>query len=250
MLLIPAIDLRNGRCVRLLQGRFDQETVYSEDPEGTAWRWRQAGARLLHVVDLDAAAGKTPGNGDVVARIIRAAGISVQVGGGLRDAEKIRRLLAQGAERAILGTAACDAKFLSAVCREHPGRIFVGIDALEGQVAVQGWTRRTEISAVELGRLAEDCGAAGIVFTDIRRDGTRSGPNLAATRFLAEAVSIPVIASGGVGSLDHLRSLRSLEEVGVVGVICGQALYSGAIDFGEAVAVLEGERKKPSGGRA
>ncbi|MEJ5357682.1 MAG: 1-(5-phosphoribosyl)-5-[(5-phosphoribosylamino)methylideneamino]imidazole-4-carboxamide isomerase [Desulfobacterales bacterium] len=238
MLLIPAIDLRNGRCVRLFQGRFETETVYSEDPEGTARRWREAGARLLHVVDLDAASGKSHDNRDAVARIIRAAAIPVQVGGGLRDAESVRRLLAQGAERAILGTAACDPQLLSAVCREHPGRILVGIDALEGRVAVHGWTRQTEIPAVDLARRAEDCGAAGIVFTDIARDGTRGGPNLAATRLVAEAVSIPVIASGGVGSLDHLRALLALQEFGVVGVICGKALYSGAIDFREALAVL------------
>ncbi len=244
MLLIPAIDLRNGKCVRLFQGRFDRETVYSQDPEGTARRWAEAGARLLHVVDLDGAAGGRSGNREDVRRILGAAGIPVQVGGGLRDRESVRRILEEGAARVILGTAAAsDETLLAELCREHPGRILVGIDARDGRVAVEGWRRQTETLAVELARRAEGYGAAGIVFTDIGRDGTQAGPNLPETRRLAEAVRIPVIASGGIGTLDHLRALRALEEAGVVGVICGKALYSGAIDFREGLALLEGRQE-------
>lgn len=245
MLLIPAIDLRNGRCVRLVQGRFDRETVYSQDPEGTARRWAEAGARLLHVVDLDGAAGERTENREAVRRILAAAGIPVQVGGGLRDRDSVRRMLEEGAARVILGTvAAGDDKLLAQLCREHPGRILVGIDARGGRVAVEGWKRQTETPAVELVRRVAGCGVAGIVFTDIGRDGTQTGPNLTETRRLAEAVGIPVIASGGIGTLDHLRALLALEEVGVTGVICGKALYSGAIDFGEALALLEGRKRE------
>ncbi len=248
MLFIPAIDLRNGRCVRLFQGRFDRETVYSQDPEATARRWAEAGARLLHVVDLDGAAGDRSANREAVRRILAAAGIPVQVGGGLRDRDTVRRMLEEGAARVILGTAAAvDEKLLAGLCRDHPGRILVGIDAREGRVAVEGWKRQTDTPAVELARRAEGCGAAGIVFTDIGRDGTQAGPNLLETRRLAEAVGIPVIASGGIGSLDHLRALLPLEEVGVTGVICGKALYNGAIDCREAIALLEGRAGGPGG---
>jgi phosphoribosylformimino-5-aminoimidazole carboxamide ribotide isomerase len=236
MLIIPAIDLKDGKCVRLLQGRFQDETVYSDDPEAVARRWADAGAELLHVVDLDAAVLGASRNRGCIDRIIQAAGIPVQVGGGMRDIPSVKACLEMGAHRAVIGTAAVlDAALLNELCRLYPQRIAVGIDARQGFVATHGWTRTTHIRAVDLGRQVQAAGAAAIIFTDIHRDGMQTGPNLAETRSLAEAVGIPVIASGGVGSLEHLRALLPLEAAGVVGVICGQALYSGALRFSEAL---------------
>jgi len=241
MWIIPAIDLKSGRCVRLKQGRMQDETVYSDDPEAVARRWAEAGAEWLHVVDLDAAVDGGAGNRDCIARIVRAAGIPVQVGGGLRDAADVERCLALGARRAIIGTAATgNPAFIEDLCRRYPERIAVGIDAREGRVATHGWTRTTDIMAVDLARSVEAAGVAAIIFTDIHRDGMQSGPNIEETRKLAEAVHVPVIASGGVGSLDHIRALLPLAASGVVGVIAGRALYSGAVDFGQARELAAG----------
>ena len=241
MWIIPAIDLKGGRCVRLKQGRMQDETVYSDDPEAVARRWTAAGAEWLHVVDLDAAVDGGAGNRDCIAGIVRSAGIPVQVGGGLRNAADVERCLALGARRAIIGTAATgDPAFIEDLCRLFPGRIAVGIDARDGRVATHGWTRTTDIMAVDLARSMEAVGVATIIFTDIHRDGMQSGPNIEETRKLAEAVHVPVIASGGVGSLDHIRALLPLEASGVVGVIAGRALYSGAVDFAEARKLAAG----------
>ena len=241
MLIIPAIDLKDGKCVRLSQGRMQDETVYSDDPEAMALRWAGAGARLLHVIDLDAAVQGRPRNQACIARIIRAAGIPVQVGGGMRDLRAVDACLEMGAFRVIVGTAAVqDMNFIRTIGRVHPGRISVGIDARQGRVATHGWTRTTSIQAVDLGRQMEDAGVAALIFTDIHRDGMQTGPNIEETRRLAEAVQIPVMASGGVGTLDHVRALLPLEAVGVVGVITGKALYSGSIRLEEALA-LSGE---------
>jgi phosphoribosylformimino-5-aminoimidazole carboxamide ribotide isomerase len=238
MLIIPAIDLKDGKCVRLLQGRMQDETVYSDDPAAVARRWAEAGARLLHVVDLDAAIQGSPRNQDCISRIIRAAGVRVQVGGGMRDIRAVDACLEMGAHRVVIGTAAAqDMSFVRDLCRVHPHRIAVGIDALQGRVATHGWTRTTDIQAVALGRQVEEAGAAAIIFTDIHRDGMQTGPNIAETRRLAESVHIPVIASGGVGTLEHLRALLPLEAVGVVGVITGKALYSGSLRFEDALAL-------------
>jgi len=239
MLIIPAIDLKDGRCVRLIQGRIQDETVYSDDPEAVARQWAEAGAQLLHVVDLDAAILGSPRNHGCIRRIIHAAGIPVQVGGGMRDIRSVDVCLEMGAQRVIIGTAAVqDMSLLHELCRLHPNRIAVGIDARQGLVATHGWTRTTDIRAADLGRQAQAAGAAAIIFTDIHRDGMQTGPNIAETRSLAEAVSIPVIASGGVGSLEHLRALLPLEAYGVVGVICGKALYSGSIQFAKALKLV------------
>lgn len=238
MLIIPAIDLKDGKCVRLTQGRMQDETVYSDDPEAMALRWAGAGARLLHVIDLDAAVQGSPRNQACIARIIRAAEIPVQVGGGMRDFRAVDACLEMGAFRVIVGTAAVeDMNFIQAIARAHPGRISVGIDARQGRVATHGWTRTTSIQAVDLGRQMEDAGVAALIFTDIHRDGMQTGPNIDETRRLAEAVHIPVMASGGVGTLDHVRALLPLEAVGVVGVITGKALYSGSIRLEEALAL-------------
>jgi phosphoribosylformimino-5-aminoimidazole carboxamide ribotide isomerase len=239
MLIIPAIDLKDGRCVRLIQGRIQDETVYSDDPEAVARRWAEAGAQLLHVVDLDAAILGSSSNQDCIRRIILAAGIPVQVGGGMRDVRSVGACLETGAHRVVIGTAAVqDVDLLHELCRLYPNRIAVGIDARQGLVATHGWTRTTDVRAVDLGRHVQAAGAAAIIFTDIHRDGMQTGPNVPETQCLAEAVSIPVIASGGVGSLEHLRSLLPLEASGVVGVICGKALYSGSIQFAEALELV------------
>ena len=238
MLIIPAIDVKNGKCVRLIQGRMQEETVYSDDPEAMALRWAGAGARLLHVVDLDAAVQGSPRNRACIARVIQAAGIPVQVGGGLRDLRAVDACFEMGAFRVIIGTAAVqETNFVRTICRVHPGRIIVGIDARQGRVATHGWTRTTDIQAVDLGRQMEDAGVAALIFTDIHRDGMQTGPNIEETRRLAEAVRIPVMASGGVGILEHVRALLPLEAVGVIGVIIGKALYSGSIRFEEALAL-------------
>jgi len=238
MLIIPAIDLKDGKCVRLIQGRMQEETVYSDDPEAVARRWAEAGARLLHVVDLDAAIQGTPRNQGCIRRIIRAAGVPVQVGGGMRDLRVVDACLAMGAHRVVIGTAAAqDMNFVRDLCRVHPDRIAVGIDARHGCVATHGWTRTTDIQAVDLGRQVEEAGAAALIFTDIHRDGMQTGPNIGETRRLAESVHIPVIASGGVGTLEHVRALLPLEALGVIGVITGKALYSGSLRFEDAMAV-------------
>jgi phosphoribosylformimino-5-aminoimidazole carboxamide ribotide isomerase len=240
MLIIPAIDVKDGKCVRLLQGRMQDETVYSDDPQAVARRWADAGARWLHVVDLDAAVHGSPRNQACIGRIIQSAGIPVQVGGGMRDVRAVAACLETGAARVIVGTAAVeDMNFVRSICRVHPGRIAVGIDARQGRVATHGWTRTTDIQAVELGRHMEDAGAAALIFTDIHRDGMQTGPNIEETRRLAEAVQIPVIASGGVGTIEHVAALLPLESAGVIGLITGRALYSGSLRFEEALALAK-----------
>jgi phosphoribosylformimino-5-aminoimidazole carboxamide ribotide isomerase len=238
MLIIPAIDLKDGKCVRLVQGRMQDETVYSHDPEAVARRWADSGAQVLHVVDLDAAVHGTLLNQARIAGIIRVAGIPVQVGGGMRDVQAVATSLESGAHRVIIGTAAIEnPAFVREVCRSFPGRIAAGIDARQGRVAIRGWTRTTETLAVDLARRLEDAGVCALIFTDIQRDGMQTGPNIEETRKLATSVHIPVIASGGVGTLAHIRSLMALEPVGVTGVITGKALYSGALRFEEALAL-------------
>ena len=238
MLIIPAIDLKDGKCVRLVQGRMQDETIYADDPAAMARRWADAGAELLHVVDLDGAVSGKPRNTQVVARILESIRIPVQVGGGVRDSQTVQAYLEQGVRRVVIGTEAIsNPPWLREVCREHPGRIAVGIDARNGRVATHGWTRTTEIEAVDLARRLQDCGIAAVIFTDIQRDGMQTGPNIEETRRLAESIRIPVIASGGVGSMEHIRRLLPLEEAGVIGVITGKALYSGAIQFAEVLAL-------------
>jgi phosphoribosylformimino-5-aminoimidazole carboxamide ribotide isomerase len=222
--------------VRLLQGRIQDETVYAHNPQAVARQWAEAGAQLLHVVDLDAAILGNSSNQDLIRQIIRHAGIPVQVGGGMRDLRSVQACLELGAHRVVVGTAAAqDLNLLRELCRLYPNRIAVGIDARNGFVATHGWTRTTNIRAADLGREVQAAGAAVIIFTDIYRDGMQTGPNIAETRNLAKAVSIPVIASGGVGRLEHLRALLPLEADGVTGVICGKAFYSGSIKFAEAL---------------
>ena len=240
MIVIPAIDIKNGKCVRLLQGRMDAETVFSDDPAAMGRRWANDGATLIHIVDLDGAVGKRPVNLDTVRKIIDQIHVPVQVGGGIRDIDTIRMYLDQGVSRVIIGTEAIkNPDLVKSACREFPGQIVVGIDAKAGKVAIEGWTKTTEVTAIDLARQFEDCGVAAINFTDIDRDGMRTGPNLLETEKLARAISIPVVASGGVSSIEDIKNLLPLAAAGVVGVITGRALYDGSLDLKAAIAVTK-----------
>lgn len=235
MIIIPAIDLRGGRCVRLLQGRFDAETVYGDNPAAMAERWQSEGAVRLHVVDLDGAADGAPRNRDAVAAILKTVRIPVQVGGGLRDVATIETYVALGADRVVLGTrAALDPPFLRDVCARFPGKVVVAIDARDGRVAIRGWLEATDRAALDVAREASAAGAASLLYTDIRRDGTQEGPNLDALAAVAAATPTPVIASGGVATAEHVRSLTRIP--GVEAAIMGQALYRGTLSLRDAMA--------------
>jgi phosphoribosylformimino-5-aminoimidazole carboxamide ribotide isomerase len=237
--LIPAIDLLEGRCVRLSQGRYDRATVYGEDPAALAARFAAHPLRRLHVVDLDGARSGRPENAAAIAAILAAAGrVPVQVGGGMRSLADVEARLALGVDRVVLGTAALrEPELVREAARRHPGRIAVGVDAREGKVAVQGWLEASDVSAADLARRFEDAGVAAIVYTDIARDGMLAGPNLAQTAALAAAVGIPVIASGGVASEDDVRRSCALAARGVAGLIVGRALYTGAVDLARALEI-------------
>ncbi len=240
MIVIPAVDLREGRCVRLREGRAEAQTVFSDDPVATAVRWRDLGAARLHVVDLDGAFAGAPRQAPLIARIVVAVAPGpVEVGGGLRDLAAISAMLETGAGWAVVGTrAALDPGFLKDACREYPGRIIVAVDAKGQRVAVKGWTEVIEDTMVDLGRRALDAGAAALLYTDVGRDGTERGPNVEDTAALARALPIPVLASGGVGSLADLVRLATV--TGVEGTVVGRALYTGAIDLPHAIASVSG----------
>src|SRR5215510_7784774 len=232
--IVPAVDIKGGRCVRLRQGRADAETVFGEDPVAMSLRWESEGARRLHVVDLDGALGGARQTA-VLRVILDRVSIPVEVGGGLRTVEDVELVLDTGARWAIVGTrAALDPAFLGQVCERFEDRIVVGIDASDGKVAVDGWTRVLDLDALALARDAAAAGAAALVYTDIARDGMENGPNLWSTEAVARAAGIPVLASGGVSSLEDIRQLTTVP--GVAGVIVGQALYSGAVDLRRALA--------------
>jgi phosphoribosylformimino-5-aminoimidazole carboxamide ribotide isomerase len=240
MLILPAIDLKGGRCVRLLRGDMNAETVYGDDPVAVGQRWVDAGARYLHVVDLDGAVSGAAVNGEVIASLCARLPIPVEVGGGVRTVERAGQLFAAGADRVIFGTAALEQpQIVAEACRRFAGRVAVGIDARNGLVAVKGWTETSDVAAVDLARRVEALGAAHVIYTDIERDGTQTGVNVSATRALAEAIGIPVIASGGVGSLADIEALLPCEDAGVDGVIVGRALYTGAVDLAAAIRVAE-----------
>ncbi len=240
MIIIPAVDIKNGRCVRLRQGRMDEETVFSDDPAAMAARWAGTGARLIHVVDLDGAGQKRPKNLTAIRNILEAVDAEIQVGGGIRSEETVRTLLDAGVGRVVIGTEAINnPQMVKAACRDHPGRIVVGIDARNGKVAVEGWTRTTEVAATDLARSFEDAGVAAINFTDIHRDGMQTGPNIEETQRLAEAVTIPIVASGGVSTLADIHRLLDLASVGVTGIITGRALYEGTLDLKAAMELAE-----------
>lgn len=239
MLIIPAIDLKDGRCVRLFQGAMDKETVYFENPSDAAKYWVAEGATFLHIVDLNGAVEGRPVHTKEVAAIAKQPGLSVELGGGLRSVEAVEAAFALGVSRVVIGTAAYgNPEFLRALCKQFPGKIVVGIDAREGKVAVKGWTETTGMDAVALAKRCEGDGASRIIYTDISRDGTRDGVNVDETLKIARAVAIPIIASGGVATLDDIRTLLPLEKEGVEGVIVGKALYAGAISLQAATRLI------------
>ncbi len=240
MIIIPAVDIKNGRCVRLLQGRKDEETVFSNDPVRMARKWDDEGAELIHVIDLDGAFEKSPQNMNSIKKIIESVKAGVQVGGGIRDKKTIRMFIDLGAKRVIIGTEAIkNPKLVKDACKEFPGRIVVGIDARNGMVAIEGWTETTKIKAVDLAKQFEDCGVAAINFTDIYRDGMQTGPNIKETMIISESVSIPVVASGGVSTIEDIKKLIQLEKFGVTGIITGRALYSKNLNLKEAIELTK-----------
>ena len=239
MEVIPAIDLLDGKCVRLYQGDYDRASVFNNNPVEVARQWAGEGATRLHVVDLDGAKEGKSVNLSVIEAITKAIAIPVQVGGGLRDRSGVVKLLEAGVRRAILGTVAVEnPQLVGELCREFPQQIVVGIDARDGMVATRGWLETSEVAATDLARRMAEQGAAAIIYTDIHRDGTLSGPNMDALRELAESIDIPTIASGGVSSLTDLLSLLSLEAIGVTGVIVGRAIYTGDVSLKEAVRAV------------
>jgi phosphoribosylformimino-5-aminoimidazole carboxamide ribotide isomerase len=240
MIVIPAIDLKEGRCVRLEQGLMTRDTVFNDNPAAQAREWQRQGAELLHIVDLDGAFAGEPRNRAAIEAIVGAISIPTQLGGGIRDLATVEAYLSLGLSRVILGTAAQrNPELVREACKKFPGRIVVGIDAKNGMVAVQGWAEVTGVTAIELAQKFEGYGVAAIIYTDIARDGMLQGPNLESTRDLAQAISIPVIASGGVSSLKDIENLIAIEPSGVTGVITGKAVYTGAIRLDEAIALTK-----------
>jgi len=237
VIVIPAIDLRGGRCVRLHQGRSDRETVFSEDPVAVAHQWKELGAERVHVVDLDGAFAGEPRQTALVTKIVAAmAPVPVEVGGGLRDLRAVETALETGARWVVVGTrAALDRAFLLEVCQRHAGRVIVAVDAKGQRVAVKGWTEVVDETLAQVGARARDAGAAALLYTDVSRDGTETGPNVEDTATLASEVAMPILASGGVGRVEDLGRLATI--AGVVGAVVGRALYTGAIDLPRAKEV-------------
>ena len=243
MIVIPAIDLKDGRCVRLEQGLMERDTVFCDSPAEQALKWQDQGAEMLHIVDLNGAFAGEPKNRSSIEEIVGSILIPTQLGGGIRDLGTIEAYLSLGISRVILGTAAQrNPEMVKEACDLFPGRIVVGIDAKNGMVAVQGWAEVTDIRAVEMARRFEGYGVSAIIYTDISRDGMLSGPNIEATRELAESITIPVIASGGVSRMSDIENLMAIEASGVIGVITGKAVYTGAISLAEAVALTKSAR--------
>ena len=238
MLLIPAIDLKDGRCVRLKQGDLQQETIFSEEPEKVASHWLEMGAERIHLVDLNGAVAGKPQNAAAVRAIVDAVGseVPVQLGGGIRSLETIERYLDSGVSYVIIGTAAVKSPgFLHDACNAFPGQVIVGLDARDGKVATDGWSKLTRHEVLDLARKFEGYGIEGIIYTDIGRDGMLTGVNIEATVKLAQAVSVPVFASGGVTNLDDIDKLLAVESEGIEGVILGRSLYEGTLDFAAAL---------------
>lgn len=234
MIVIPAIDLKEGKCVRLLQGRMEDATVYSDNPAETAKRWEAEGAELLHIVDLDGAFTGGMKNLSAIEAIRKAIRIPIEVGGGIRDMERIEKLLSLGVNRIILGTVAVEKpELVKEACKKYSGKILVGIDAKNGFAATKGWVEVTQIKAKELALMMQGYSAAGIIYTDISKDGMLSGPNIEATREMVESLNIPVIASGGISSINDIKRLSEIK--GLWGAITGKAIYSGSLNLREAI---------------
>ena len=236
MLLIPAIDLKDGKCVRLRQGRMEEETVFSDDPVEVAQRWVDAGARRLHMVDLNGAFAGKPVNAGAVKAVAEAfPELPIQVGGGIRDEETVQTYLDAGVQYVIIGTKAVRAPhFVNDLCLEFPGHIIVGLDAKDGKVAIEGWSKLSHHSVIDMAQRFEQDGVEAIVFTDIGRDGMMSGVNVDSTVSLAQSINIPVIASGGITGIDDIRALCAVSEEGIMGAITGRAIYEGTLDLAAA----------------
>ena len=242
MIIYPAIDIRGGRCVRLTEGRFDAETVFADEPAERALKWAGLGAEFLHLVDLDGALAGEGKNVPVIQRILKSVSIPVQLGGGIRNLETIEKLLELGVTRLILGSAAVkNPELVAEACKKYPGHIAVGIDAKNGEVAIEGWGQGSGVAATELAKKMASFGVETIIYTDISRDGMLSGVNVEATAALARACGVPIIASGGVASLDDIRRVKAVEGDGVQGCIIGKAIYTGAVDLKEALALAKEE---------
>ncbi len=240
MIVIPAVDLKDGRCVRLSQGRMDQETVYSEHPVQIAKHWESKGAERIHVVDLNGAVAGKPLHQSVIKEIVRSIQIPIEVGGGIRDLDTIENYLSSGVRWVILGTAAFKNRpFLEKACHRFPERVILGIDAKGGRVAIQGWNEVVSLEAIDLAKQVEGMGLSAIIFTDIERDGMSTGLNFESTRNLTRSTSIPVIASGGVSRIEDIEHLLALEPDGVIGVVVGRALYAGSLDLEEAIRLVK-----------
>lgn len=244
MIVIPAIDLKEGRCVRLVQGDFQRETVYADDPVKMALTWKSEGAERLHVVDLEGSLAGVPRHGDVIRNIVTETGLPLQVGGGIREMKTVEAYLRTGVRWVILGTAALrDPEFVRKACREFPDRVIIGIDAKGGRVAVQGWTEMQADTPLALARRFAEDRPAALVYTDIARDGMETGVNIESTRELAASVGIPVIASGGVSGIADIEKLMAIEGDGVFAVIAGKALYTGALSLSKAIARAKNRRE-------
>lgn len=238
MIIIPAVDIKQGKCVRLLQGRMEDSTHYSDDPVEMAKKWESKGAELIHVVDLDGAFAKQVKNFETIRNILAGITVPIQVGGGIRDLKTIEMYMDAGVSKVIIGSQALyTPDFVKEACKRFEGRIVVGIDARNGRVAVEGWSSTSQTKAIDLAKEFESCGVAAINFTDIHKDGMQTGPNIEETAALAEAVSIPVVASGGVSTLEDIKNLLRIEHKGVTGVITGRALYEGSLDLTEAIEI-------------
>ena len=240
MIIYPAIDIRGGRCVRLTEGRFDAETVFADDPAEMALKWAGLGAEFLHIVDLDGALAGEGKNVSVIERILQSVSIPVQLGGGIRNLETIEKLLSLGVSRLTLGSAAVkNPQLVEEACKKYPGHIAVGIDAKNGDVAIEGWGKGSGVAATELAKKMAAYGVETIIYTDISRDGMLSGVNVEATAALARACGVPIIASGGVASLEDIRRVKAVESDGVQGCIIGKAIYTGAVDLKAALALAK-----------
>jgi phosphoribosylformimino-5-aminoimidazole carboxamide ribotide isomerase len=250
MLIIPAIDLKDGKCVRLKQGAMDKPTVFSEDPAAMAERWLKLGARRLHVVDLNGAAAGRPKNEPAIKAIAEAVGgkLPIQLGGGIRDLDTIEKLLDAGVSYVIVGTAAVKTPgFLHEACTAFPGHVMVALDAKDGKVAVDGWSKLTGHEVLDLAKKFQDYGVEAIIYTDIGRDGMLTGINIAATVALAKEITAPVIASGGINGLDDIKALCAVEQEGITGAITGRAIYEGKLDFAKAQKLADELSKKKEG---
>ena len=241
MQLIPAVDIKGGKCVRLIKGQADQETVYSDDPVAMACHWDEAGANTIHVVDLDGAFNGNPTNLSLIKDIINSSSVNIQVGGGIRTMKSVECYVDLGAARVVLGTVAFkNPAFVAEAAKKFPDTIIIGIDVLEGKVAIKGWVEVTDKKASDFAKTFEDLGITGFIFTDISRDGMLIGPHLVAIREFAESINLPVIASGGVSKLNDISALLSLKPFGVNGIILGKSLYDKTVDYLEAIKLVSG----------